>query len=109
MTMKRLLLELACVAAFGGMAASAQAQQNGSPPSPTPAGPPTSASQIDKKTQVDDAYRAAQAKCETYTERKRSDCMRDAEEKYNQSFMHGTGVAGGGNPGGTSGPVTAKD
>ena len=106
--MKRLLLQLAFVAATGGLAAGALAQQYGSPPSPTPSQAPATPT-LDKKTQAEENYRAAQATCQTYTERKRSDCMRDAEEKYNQSFMHGTGVAGGGGMPGSSGPVRAKE
>jgi len=94
MTMRRPLLQLACIVALGGFALAAQAQQYGSPASPTPA-KPTSPPVAEPKTQADNEYRAAKATCETYTERKRSECMRDAEEKYNHSFTHGTAAAGG--------------
>jgi hypothetical protein len=99
MTMRRSLLQLACIAALGGLALVAQAQQYGSPASPTPA-KPTSPPVAEPKTQADNEYRAALAKCNTYTEKKRSDCVHDAEIQYNQSFSHGTAAAGG--AGGTS-------
>src|SRR5689334_17106715 len=59
---------------------------------------PTSAPVAEPETQADNDYRAAKAKCDsgTLTERARSDCLRKAEDEYNQSFTHGGAAAGGG-------------
>jgi hypothetical protein len=104
MTMRRSLLQLACVVALGGFAIAAQAQQYGSPASPTPA-KPASPPVAEPKTQADNEYRAALAKCNALTERMRADCIRNADDQYNESFPHGT--AAGGGAGGTS-SVTGK-
>ena len=105
--MRRSVLQLACAVALGGFALAAQAQQYGSPASPTPARP-TSPPVAEPKTQAEMDHRAALAQCSTYTERKRSDCMRDAEEKYNQSLPHGTAAASGSGQH-AAGPVRAKE
>ena len=98
--MRRPLLQLACIVALGGFALAAQAQQYGSPASPTPA-KPMSPPVAEPKTQADNDYRAAKARCNAYTERMRSDCLRQAEDQYNESFPHG-GAAASGSPAGTS-------
>lgn len=92
--MRRSLLQLACAATLGGFALAATAQQYGSPASPTPQRTQPTAP-VDQKTQADDEYRAALAQCNSYTERRRSDCMRQAEEQYNHSFTHGSAAAAG--------------
>ena len=92
--MRRSLLQLAGIAALGSVALAATAQQYGSPASPTPQRTQPTAP-VDQKTQADNEYRAALARCNASTERMRSDCMRKAEDDYNHSFMHGAAAAGG--------------
>lgn len=93
--MRRSLLQLACVAALGGFVLTAQAQQYGSPASPTPV-KPASPPVAEPKTQADIDFRAALDKCNAGMESMRNECIRKAQVQYNQALPHGSAAASGG-------------
>jgi len=92
--MKKSLLQLACAAAIGALAMSAQAQYSAPAPATQPASPaattpsPSTSSQMgvtDGKSQPDADYKAAQAKCNTLTGDAKANCLNDAKAAHDRA------------------------
>jgi hypothetical protein len=83
--MKNSLLQLACAAAIGALAMSAQAQYSSPAPATQPASPaastpsPSTSSQMGTDAKADADYKAAQAKCNTLTGDAKANCLNDAK------------------------------
>ena len=97
--MNRFVVQFACAAAIGVLAAAAQAQ---------PASPSSAASSADLKAQADASYAAAKSICEGQGGTARLNCLRNAKADYERWLRTGevdtstppgmaaTGARGGG-------------
>ena len=91
--MRHSLLQLACAAAIGALALSAQAQYSAPAPAAQPASPSASAPKMtaDAKTQADSAFETAQAKCNALSGDAKTTCLNDAKAARDRA----TGQEGG--------------
>jgi hypothetical protein len=108
--MNRSLIQLACAAAIGVLASSAQAVTT------TTSTPPPSSS-ADLKAQADSSYAAAKSVCEAKSGTAKRECLRNARDDYDRWLRTGevdestttvSGGTGAGAAGRSGGPLTAK-
>ena len=80
--MKRSLIQLACAAAIGVLATSAQAvTTTASTPSPT--------ASADLKAQTDSSYAAAKSVCDSKSGTSKRECLRNAKSDYDRWLRTG--------------------
>ena len=107
--MRHSLLQLACAAAIGALALSAQAQYSAPTPAATqPASPsaaPSTSSKMnpDAAKQADADFQAAQAKCNALTGDAKTTCLNDAKAAYDRALGQTTTDAQAASPGAAPG------
>ena len=106
-------VQIACAAALGAMVIGAYGQNSppqpppkaAKPTFPTPGGNPSSdepALTANARAQADAEHKAARSKCQKGPQGQRDDCLRQADERYDQALA-GKNPGEQGNPGSNTG------